>query len=190
MNSLQVIKKSLLLDKEAMIQFSESEKMGKWSMLLILALGVVYGGLSIYQNLEMMRALESPLLRTILMPLVLVGVGFITVWLTVFAFSLLLWAAARGFGGVGILRVLRRVTSIALLPAAFAMPAFIAFTSDGSLTPIKIVLAIIALGWIYLLCARALEATQQFTKRKAYVAVLIMLVFFTSIYYMILPPVA
>lgn len=190
MNSLRTIKKSLFLDKEAMAQFSQSEKMGKWSTLLIGLLGAIYGGLSIYQNLETVQALESPLLRTVLMPLLLVGVGVITVWLTVFVFSLLLWAAARGFGGAGILRIIRRVTSIALLPAAFAMPAFITFTSGGTLTMLHIGLALVALIWIYLLCVKALEATQQFETKKAYIAVLIMFVFFTSIYYIILPPVA
>ena len=188
MSSITLITRSLMLDKEAMNKFSQSQAKNKWSTLIIILLGIAYGGMTIWQNLEYVQSFESELLKNVLVPLIFIGIGLITVWLTRLAFSLLLWAAARGFGGAGVLKTISRATSIALIPALLAMPAFIATTGGNELTILHIMMAIFSLIWVYFICVKALEATQNFQTWKAYSAVLVIFIFFLSIYYIVLPP--
>lgn len=188
MSSITLITRSLLLDKEAINQFSLSDDKNKWSTLIVILLGLAYGSISIWQNLEYVQSFESELLKNVLVPLIFIGFGLITIWLTRLAFSLLLWAAARGFGGAGILKAIRRAMSIALIPALLAMPALIATTGGHELTPLFVIMAVLSLVWVYFICVKALEATQNFKTWKAYSAVFVIFIFFLSIYYIVLPP--
>lgn len=188
MSSITLITRSLLLNKEAINEFSQSEEKNKWSTIIIVLLGIAYGSMSILQNIQYVKSFESELLKNVLVPLIFIGTGLITIWLTRLAFSLLLWAAARGFGGAGILKVIRRAMSIALIPVLPAMPAFIATTGGNELTTLHIIMATFSLIWMYFICVKALEATQNFKTLKAYSAVLVIFIFFLSIYYIVLPP--
>ncbi|WP_096201381.1 YIP1 family protein [Bacillus sp. FJAT-45350] len=184
MNGIGLIFRSLLVDRDAMKELSESPKFNKWCLLIILLVGIIYGLFSIQHNAEYILSFESDFLRNIVVPGIFIIGGVIMVLLTRLVFSLLLWAASRGFGGPGGLGSLNRMTTVVMVPSIIAMPAFIA----SNFTLLGISSIIIALIWMYIISVRSLAVTQAFVSWKAYAAISVIFIFFISIYYIVIPP--
>jgi hypothetical protein len=189
MSLLTTIFKALMNDKNAFNIISGSPKWNKWGVLVLLILGMIYGTIFLTQYREVINAeFDTDLFRTYLVPGLILLIGLGMVFLTRIALTLLLWAAARGFGGAGLLGSIYRSSIFALVPSILTMPAFIATTAQESVSTIQIALALIGLVWMFFLCVRVLEATQNFVTWKAYSGVVAVFIFFLSILYIVTPP--
>lgn len=189
MGNVALIFKALTLDKEAIQQLSDPNSNWKLiSAFITFLLGIFYGFTSITINNELIASLETPLLRETIVPGLFLFFGIVMVFLTKIGFSLLLWAGARGFGGPGYLRILYRNTTIALIPTVMALPAFISWQVGVPLTFFMVIFLAFSLTWMYLIFVKILEVTQGLVPWKAYVAILLVFIFFTSVYYIVTPP--
>ncbi len=189
MGKFNLIFKAITLDKEAIQQLSDPNS--NWrltSAFITFLLGIFYGFTSITINSELIASFETPLLRETVVPGLFLFFGIVMIFITKIGFSLLLWAGAKGFGGPGYLRILYRNTTIALVPSVMALPAFISLQVGAPLTFLMVLFLALSLTWMYLIFSKILEVTQQFIPWKAYVAILLVFIFFTSIYYIVTPP--
>jgi hypothetical protein len=191
MGNVNLIFKALTLDKEAIQQLSDPNSNWKLiSAFITFLLGIFYGFTSITINNELIASFETPLLRETVVPGLFLFFGIVMIFITKIGFSLLLWAGARGFGGPGYLRILYRNTSIALIPSVMALPAFISWQVGAPLTFLMVLFLALSITWMYLIFAKILEVTQPLVPWKAYVAILLVFIFFTSVYYIVTPPAA
>lgn len=189
MESVTLIFRTLLLDKEALRQLSVPKSNWKWhSFIITIFLGLFYGFTALNINSELIASFETPMLRDLIIPGLFLFFGYLMMLVTKVGLALLLWAGSKGLGGIGFLGLLYRTTTIALIPSVIALPAFISLQVGTPLSTLMIVSIVIAVLWIYLISVRIVETVQQFVQWKAYVAVLLAFIFFMSIYYMILPP--
>ena len=189
MGKFNLIFKAITLDKEAIQQLSDPNS--NWRLIsafITFLLGIFYGFTSITINSELIASFETPLLRETVVPGLFLFFGIVMIFITKIGFSLLLWAGAKGFGGPGYLRILYRNTTIALVPSVMALPAFISLQVGAPLTFLMVLFLALSLTWMYLIFSKILEVTQQFIPWKAYVAILLVFIFFTSIYYIVTPP--
>ncbi len=177
-----------MLDRLAFKELADSPKTNRIGWLLVLLLGIAYGLFSVQANHAYVESFESPLLRTFIVPLIFILFGVITIVLTRLAFTLLLWAGARGFGGPGMVRSLYRVSIIILVPSFLAMPTLIGLQAGIEMTLIHSALLIAGLAWMYVLGVRVLEATQAFKGVRSYGSVLAIFIFFACIFYLVIPP--
>jgi hypothetical protein len=181
----------LVLDKEAIQQLSEPNSNWKLlSMCITVLLGLFYGYTAISINSETIASFETPLLRDTVVPGLFLFFGYLMMLITKIGLSLLLWAGSRGLSGPGLLKILYRNTTIALIPSVIALPAFISLQVGSTLTTLMQLSIVVSIIWIYLICSRIVEVTQQFVPWRAYVAVLLAFIFYMSIYYIVLPPAA
>ncbi|WP_368504931.1 YIP1 family protein [Alkalihalophilus sp. As8PL] len=188
MNRFTLLAKALMLDGHSFRELADSPKTNRIGLLLVVLLGAAYGLFSVQANLEYVSSFESPLLRNIIVPLIFIVFGIITIILTRFAFTLLLWAGAKGFGGPGLMRSLYRISIIILVPSFLAMPTLIGMQAGFSITVIHVVLLLAGLAWMYVLGVRAMEATQSFKGLRSYGSVLAIFIFFACVYYLVIPP--
>lgn len=189
MEKVILILKSLILDKEAIQQLSDPNNNWKLlGMFITVLLGIIYGYTSISINSETIASFETPLLRDTVVPALFLFFGFLMILITKIGLSLLLWAGSKGLSGRGLLKILYRNTTIALIPSVIALPAFISIQVGVPVTIWMQLSLVIAIIWIYLICSKVLEVTQQFVPWRAYVAVLLAFIFYISIYYIVLPP--
>lgn len=191
MGIITLIFRTLLLNKGAIVQLSAPEMNFRgYSSIITIILGLLYGFTAININSELIKTFETPVLREIYIPALFLVSGYFMMLLTKVGFTLLLWAGSRGLGGGGFLAILYQFTTIALIPSVIALPAFISLQAGTPLSMLMLVSIGLALIWIYLVCAKIVEVVQQFVPWKAYVTVLLVFIFFISIYYIILPPAA
>jgi hypothetical protein len=191
MGKVILIFKALVLDKEAIQQLSEPNSNWKLlSMCITVLLGLFYGYTAISINSETIASFETPLLRDTVVPGLFLFFGYLMMLITKVGLSLLLWAGSRGLSGPGLLKILYRNTTIALIPSVIALPAFISLQVGSTLTTLMQLSIVVSIIWIYLICSRIVEVTQQFVPWRAYVAVLLAFIFYMSIYYIVLPPAA
>lgn len=189
MDKVMFILKGLILDKEAISKLSEEKTNWKLhSMFITVLLGLIYGYTSISINKEVIASFETPALRDTIVPGLFLLFGYLTILITKVGLCLLLWAGSRGFSGPGLLKILYRNTSFALIPSIIALPAFISLQVGTPLTTFMVLSMVIAVIWIYFICVKVVEVTQNFVPWRAYVAVLLAFIFFMSIYYIVLPP--
>lgn len=188
MNRFTLLIKAILLDREAFRTLAESPKTNRIGMLLVVLLGAAYGLFSVQANNAYVSSFESPLLRDFVVPVIFIIFGIITIILTRFAFTLLLWAGARGFGGAGLLRVQYRLSIIILVPSFLAMPTLIGMQAGYPISAIHHALLAAGIAWMYVLGVRAMEATQSFRGFRSYGSVLAIFIFFACIYYLVIPP--
>lgn len=191
MGKIKLLLRALLLDKGAIEQLSAPETHFKgYSSIITIILGLLYGFTAMNINSELIKSFETPILRNIYIPVLFVFSGYLMMLLTKIGLALLLWAGSRGLGGGGFLAILYQNTTIALIPTVIALPAFITLQAGTPLSILMLISIGVALIWIYLVSVKIVEVVQQFVPWKAYVAVLLVFIFFTSIYYIILPPTA
>ncbi len=189
MGNVNLIFKALTLDKEAIRQLSDPNSNWKLiSAFITFLLGIFYGFTSITINSELIASFETPVLRETVVPGLFLFFGIVMIFITKIGFSLLLWAGARGFGGPGYLGVLYRNTSIALIPSIMALPAFISLQVGAPLTFLMVLFLALSITWMYLIFVKILEVTQSLVAWKAYVAMVLVFIFFTSVYYIVTPP--
>jgi hypothetical protein len=174
--------KMFALDAEAFRVFIDTPKALLYSRLAILIIGIVYGAIAILYNASYILSFESSILRLVIVPLFFLLFGLLMVLITKFGLTVLLWAGARGFGGPGRMKQLNQFASVALAPGLLGVPYLI-----GGGEGILIVPLLIGVGWMYLICVKILEVTQRFQGVKAYISVLAIIIFFASIYYIIIP---
>lgn len=187
MNSLSSIFQTLLLNKESISKIVDSEAYSKWATIFTLFVGVCYG-LIFYMHMPATYIkFDSQLLQMMAFLFVLL-LGIFMVFMTRVGLSFLLWAGGRAFGGPGLLRVLNRLTSFAIVPIIIGFPAIISFSTGSNTSTFMYILLIISLVWIYLILVKVIEVSQNLKAWKAYSATLIALIFFTSVYYLVLPP--
>ncbi|WP_147802701.1 hypothetical protein [Alkalicoccus halolimnae] len=173
----------LLLRPPAYQEFIQTKNMLKWARNLVLLLGLVYGGFGIIANYGFIMEFESALLRNLLVPLLFIGFGIFTAWLTRLGLGLLLWAGAKGFGGPGKLSDVSRMGAVALVPGVLAVPLL---TNALHGMPAYL-LAGAGVVWMYLSCVHILEVTQQFAKFHAAGTAAAVFIFFASVFYMFMP---
>jgi len=184
-----LILKTLLLSKGAIAKLSGPETNSRgYNSIITILLGILYGFTALNINSELIKTIETPILRDVFIPVIFFFSGYIMMLLTKVGLTLLLWAASRGLGGGGFLAILYQNTTIALIPSVIALPAFISLQGGTPLSMLKLVSIGVALIWIYFVCAKIIEVVQQFVPWKAYVAVLLVFIFYISIYYIISPP--
>jgi hypothetical protein len=174
--------KMFALDAQAFRVFIDTPKALLYSRLVILIVGLVYGAFAILANADYIISFESPILRRLVVPLFFLAFGLLTVVITKFGLTLLLWAGARGFGGPGRMKQLNLFASIAVAPGLLGVPFLVGSGGIILLAPL-----VLGVGWMYLICVKILEVTQEFQGVKAYVSVLAVFIFFASIYYIIMP---
>ncbi|WP_216829070.1 YIP1 family protein [Alkalihalobacterium elongatum] len=190
MTGLILYIRTILLKDEAISELTKSPKWNIWGHLVTILLGIIYGFISIQQNRDYISSFEAEFLRDIVVPGFFIIAGIIMVFLTRIALTLLLWAASRGFGGPGLLGQIFRLTAGALIPSILAMPGFIADSLDATVPFIAVVGVILGIAWMYFICVRIVLIIQKFVPWKAYTAVLVIFIFFISIYYIVTPPAA
>jgi hypothetical protein len=186
--TIQILK-ALVLNKEAIGKLSEPNS--NWrllSMCITVLLGLGYGYTAISINSETIASFETPLLRDTIVPALFLFFGFLMILITKVGLSLLLWAGSKGLSGQGLLKILYRNTTVALIPSVIALPAFISLQVGLPLTPIMLLSLLVAIIWIFLICSKVVEVTQKFVPWRAYLAVLLAFIFYMSIYYIVLPP--
>jgi hypothetical protein len=174
--------KMFALDAQAFRVFIDTPRALLYSRLVILIVGLGYGAFAIFANASYIISFESPILRRVVVPLFFLVFGLLTVMITKFGLTLLLWAGARGFGGPGRMRQLNLFASIAVAPGLLGVPFLV--VGGGSILLVPLVFGV---GWMYLICVKILEVTQEFQGVKAYLSVLAVFIFFASIYYIIVP---
>ncbi|QQK74999.1 YIP1 family protein [Salicibibacter cibarius] len=182
-----MIGKMIVLERDAYQTFMESQKASKYSRATLVMVGVMYGVMAVMVNLQFLSGFNSLFLGLVIAPLLLIALGLLTAVVTKFGLTLLLWAGARAFGGPGRMKEVNQIVSISLLPGLLSAPILM----EVDVPNLGLILVIIGLffgiGWMYLICVRIIETTQQFSKTKAYLSVLASFVFFTSVYYLVLP---
>ncbi|WP_096187225.1 hypothetical protein [Evansella halocellulosilytica] len=178
-----MIGKMMLLDRPAYEHFLQKQKVALISQLIVLCLGLAYGVAGIIANATFIASFESGLLRTVIVPLIFIGFGLISAWLTKIGLTVLLWAGAKGFGGPGKMSEVNRATSVALIPGIFALPVL----TGAANSVFTLFMMGVGVVWMYLICVKIHETTQGFTSWKAYAAVLAVFIFFSSIYYLVMP---
>ncbi|QQK79096.1 YIP1 family protein [Salicibibacter cibi] len=182
-----MIGKMIVLERDAYQTFMESQKASKYSRATLVMVGVIYGMMAVIANLQFLSGFDSLFLGFVIAPFLLIALGILMAVVTKFGLTLLLWAGARAFGGPGRMKEVNQIVSISLLPGLLSAPFLIGI----DILSLSLILVIIGLffgiGWMYLICVRIIETTQQFSKAKAYLSVLASFVFFTSVYYLILP---
>ncbi|HBV87488.1 MAG TPA: hypothetical protein DEF42_12725 [Desulfosporosinus sp.] len=189
MKKITLVFRSLLLDKGAIAELSAPETNSRgYNSIISILLGLSYGFTALNLNSELIKTIETPILRDGLIPAVFFFSGYIMMLLTKVGLTLLLWAASRGLGGGGFLAILYQNTTIAVIPSVIALPAFISLQAGTPLSMLMLFSIGVALIWIYFICAKIIEVVQQFAPWKAYVAVLLVFIFYISIYYIISPP--
>ncbi len=181
-----MVGKMMILDEPTFRAFLNSPRALLMSRLMVLLIGIGYGAVSIASNTEYISSFESDALRNYIVPAIFVGFGILMVFLTKLCLSLLLWAGARGFGGPGLLKQLNRATPVALIPGLLGVPFLVGFGNGQMGIWILLVVSVI---WMYLISVRIIQATQNLSGTKAYLAVFASFVFLASIYYLIIPTV-
>ncbi len=172
----------IALDAQAFRIFANTPKAVLYSRMILLVVGLGYGIFSIIANANYIVSFESPMLRRVIVPFLFVLFGLLTVIITKFGLTLLLWAGARGFGGPGRMREINNFVSISLVPGLLGVPFLVG--AGGLILLLPLVLGV---GWMYLICVKILEVTQEFQGIKAYLSVMAVFIFFASIYYIIMP---
>ncbi|WP_227396182.1 hypothetical protein [Jeotgalibacillus aurantiacus] len=177
-----MVARMMMLDEAAFKTFLQSPKVTVWSRLLLIAVGLGYGLISIAANWGYVSDFDSQALRWVVVPGIFLLFGLLMAILTRFGLSLLLWASSRGLGGKGVLREISKATSVSLLPGILSVP-FLTGTANG----LMIVLLVAGLIWMYLMSVQVVKATQGFDAKKSYLAVALAFVFLASIYYIVVP---
>ncbi|WLR50138.1 hypothetical protein LC040_12715 [Bacillus tianshenii] len=188
MNLIQNVLQAILLKDASLQNIAQNEKFNTLSNLANLALGVAYGLFTILINYDYIQSFQTEMLRTIFIPLFFITSGIIMMFITKVGFMFLLWAGSRAFGGPGLMRVLNRMTGFILIPGVFALPAFVHFSKGSTPSVIALIAMIFALVWIYMLAVKSLIVSQNLAAWKAYIAVIAVFTFFTSVYYLVIPP--
>ncbi len=172
----------IALDAQAFRVFVDTPKALLYSRMILLIVGLGYGIFSIIANANYIISFESPMLRRVIVPSLFVVFGLLTVIITKLGLTLLLWAGAKGFGGPGRMRELNNFVSVALVPGLLGVPFLVG--AGGLILVVPLVLGI---GWMFLICVKIVEVTQEFQGIKAYLSVLAVFIFFASVYYLIMP---
>ncbi|AJD89843.1 hypothetical protein JMA_05260 [Jeotgalibacillus malaysiensis] len=177
-----MIGRMMMLDGAAFHDYLQSPKVDKISRLLLIAVGILYGIISILTNWTYVSGFDSQVLKFFVVPGIFIIFGLLTALITRLGLSLLLWASSKGFGGKGMLGQVNKAASVSLVPGILSVP-FLA----GSFNIAVIALLGAGLIWMYLVSVQIVKATQGFDAKKAYLASLLSFVFLASIYYIIVP---
>lgn len=164
--------------------FLKSPNMNVYSSFILLLVGVGYGAISIMSNAAYIADFDSPVLQNVLVPLVFIVFGWLSAVVTKIGLSLLLWAGAKGFGGKANYKEISLIAPVALLPGLLGVP-FLSGWGEGSVW----VWVLLAAGvlWMYMISAKILKTTQQFSNKKAYAAAFLVFLFLFSVYYIVVP---
>ncbi|WP_342526982.1 hypothetical protein MKY84_00470 [Chryseomicrobium sp. FSL W7-1435] len=173
----------LSLKDSAFKSFTSTEKSKVQGSLALLLTGLLYGVLLITANWSYILSFETPALRWAIVPLIFIVSGLMMAWLTRIGLTLLLWAGARGFGGEGVMSRIAPFVSISLLPGLLAVPLL----TGWQVNALGISLAVIGVAWMFAIHWKTLQSTQRFSPIKAGIAAITVLIFFVSIYYLIVP---
>lgn len=189
MNQLSSIFRAILLDKEATEKLASNESYNKWAFIFTFIVGACYGSVIYFRVPEEYITFDSSILQSVVyLFLILSGTGM--VYLTRLGLTLLLWAGGKAFGGKGFMGIINRLTAFALVPSIVGLPSVVALSTGEQLSLIMIILLLISLIWMYFVSVRFIQITQKINTWKAYGAVLIAFLFFSSVYYLTLPPAA
>lgn len=177
-----MVGRMMMLDGAAFHDYLQSPKIDKISRLLLIAVGVLYGVISMMSNWAYVSSFESQVLKFFVVPAIFIIFGLLTALITRLGLSLLLWASSKGFGGKGMLSQVNKAASVSLVPGILSVP-FLA----GNINAAVIALLAAGLIWMYLISVQIVKVTQGFDAKKAYLASLLSFVFLASIYYIIVP---
>ncbi len=187
MKKLMIITRSLFLNKKMIAELTASSQWNKWAMVMTIFLGIYYGITNIVINASLISSFETGILRNVLIPSMFILGGVMMIIITRLGFTLLLWAGAKGMGGPGLLGIIYRITGFAMFPFVLSIPILASMSQGNHINEISILIIILSFGWIYFYLVNAMKITQKFAQWKAYMAVLLVYLFFTSIYYIFLP---
>ena len=149
----------IALHEQSFRAFLDSPNTKQVSRFILIAVGVMYGVISITTNAAYVESFDSQILQNVLVPLIFVSFGVLTAWLTKFGFSLLLWASAKGIGGKGLLRQISLVVPVILIPGLLGVPFL---TGAGYGNPLYSGLLIIGLVWMYLISVKIVKVIESF----------------------------
>ncbi|MEA3320904.1 MAG: YIP1 family protein [Bacillota bacterium] len=189
MNKLSSIFQAIFLDKEAAEKLASSEAYNKWAFIFTFVVGICYGSVIYLRVPEEYLTFDSSILQSaVYLFLLLSGTGM--VYLTRLGLTLLLWAGGKAFGGQGFMGIINRLTAFALVPSIVGLPSIVALSTGEELSIILTILLVVSLLWMYFVSVRFIQISQKLNSWRAYGAVLIAFLFFSSVYYLILPPAA
>lgn len=187
MRQLSSIFQAIFLDKEAAEKLASNETYNKWAFIFTFVVGTCYGSAIYLRVPEEYITFDSSILQSaVYLFLLLAGTGM--VYLTRLGLTLLLWAGGKAFGGPGVMGIINRLTAFALVPSIVGLPSIAALSNGEELSMILAILLVISLLWMYFVSVRFIQITQKLKAWKAYGAVMVAFIFFSSVYYLILPP--
>ncbi|RNF40125.1 hypothetical protein [Planococcus salinus] len=181
---MKMVGKMITLNEPSFRSFLESPKTKVGSNLVLLIAGAGYGAISIASNASYILSFESMLLKAVIVPLIFILFGLLMAFITKIGLALLLWAGAKGMGGKGLLRDINSAVPAALLPGLLAAP-YLTGAGDGNILVLLLLLG--GVIWMYMVSAKIIQATQNFTATKAYLAAFLAFLFLASVYYLIMP---
>lgn len=179
-----MVGKMIALDEPSFRSFLESPKTTKASNIMFLVAGAGYGAISIASNASYILSFDSALFKFFIVPLIFLVFGLLMAFVTKIGLALLLWAGAKGLGGKGLLRDINVSVPAALIPGLFAAPYL---AGDGNGNILVLLLLFFGVVWMYLVCVKIIQTTQNFTQKKAYLATFLAFLFLASVYYLIIP---
>lgn len=175
-----MVLRMIALDRGAFEMYLQSDKRTYYSRIILILIGVAFGLIAILLNRSVITSFDSLLIGMAIVPTLLVCLGILMVIVTKFGLTLILWAGARGFGGPGKMREVNRSMPVVLIPGVLGVPLLIEYANS-----FLIVAFLVGMVWMYLMCVRVMEVTQQFQRTRAYLSVAMSFLFFVSIYYLV-----
>ncbi|TDL31288.1 hypothetical protein E2R51_13005 [Jeotgalibacillus sp. S-D1] len=177
-----MVGKMIIFDEAAFRAFFNSPTVGLVSRIVLLIVGIGYGAISIASNAAYILSFDSSLLRFLVVPALFIVFGLVTALITKVGLTLLLWAAARGFGGRGLLKQVGSAAPVSLIPGLLSVP-YLAGAGNVS----YLILSLFGIVWMYIISVKIVKTTQGFKQGRACIAVFFAFLFLASIYYLVVP---
>lgn len=171
-------------------QVANSSKGRRYALLNLLLLGLFFGLSNFFAAMTLTPELPVEGKYLFLTPLIFCIAGTVTIAGAQLGFCLIYWAAARAFGGPGLIPLVFNLTALTLPPFWIAAPLINYLYHVDTSRSLSMVLLIIigpSLLWSFLLIRKSLEIGQGISARKASIAVCCMWIFSISSIYVFQP---
>jgi hypothetical protein len=180
----------MLVGDNQVFQMAMHGKARKYALGNIAVLGIFFGLSNLLATLRTTPELPLSDKFAVITPLLFSGAGIVIMCGALIAFTMIYWAAARAFGGMGGLGLILDLIGLAAIPFWILAPLlnyFIRFPPKSPAEYILMAAMIPAFFWSFKLLRQSLMAAQGLGPTKASVAVAAMWIFSISSIYVFLP---
>lgn len=163
-------------------------KMGKNSLFFnafinVFVTGLTFGLANLYYTRirlqeELSAGFENPTAGILVFSLLVIA-SIAQIFLAHAGFSLLLWAISKGFNGKAQFFAVYQFTGVAFVPLWIGVP-FIFLYSYNILSPLSLILGVLAIAWAFATVTRSIMACQSFKLPKAAAALALTIIFIIS----------